>query len=323
MIAARMDLKQFEEEGYYVAEGLLDPVEDIQPVIDEYSELLDRLSNRWHSEGKLSATYEGLPFEQRLSRIAVETGGGYSRYFDISLPQANIRSDTPMHHGPAVFSLLGNPKLLDAVEQFIGPEIYSNPVQHVRIKPPERLFSEEEQLGNELVARTPWHQDQGVIREEADDSQILTAWVAMSDAPVERGCLSVGPRSHLGELRKHCYASSVQPMGILDEQLPEDRRPVPMKAGDVLFLDKLTVHGAMPNVSDDLRWSFDLRYNPTGQDTGRPWFPGFVARSRANPDSKLKDAVVWAEMWREARSQLARMEAPRFNRWDPNDPMCA
>ena len=322
MTVAKIDLEQFEEEGYYVAEGLLDPAEDIQPVIDEYSELLSGLANRWHSEGRLSATYEDLPFGKRLSQVARETGAGYSRHFDISLPQANIRSDTPMHHGPAVFSLLGNQRLLDAVEQFIGPEIYSNPVQHVRIKPPERLFSEEDQVSNELVARTPWHQDQGVIREEADTSQILTVWVAMSDAPVERGCLSVGPRSHRGDLRKHCY-TSVRRMGILDEQLPEDRRPVPMKAGDVLFLDKLTVHGALPNVSDDLRWSFDLRYNPTGQETGRRWFPGYVVRSRTSPDLELKDAEVWAEMWREARSRLARMETPRFNRWDANDPMCA
>lgn len=322
MSVAKMDIEQFQEEGYFVAEGLLDPEEDIRPVIDEYSELLDGLVKWWHSEGVLSDTYDDLPFGKRLAQVARETGGGYSRYFDISLPQANIQGDTPMHHGPAVFDLLNSPKLLGVVEQFIGPEIYSNPVQHVRIKPPERLFSEDEQVSNELVARTPWHQDQGVILEEADGSHILTAWVAMSDAPVERGRLSVAPRSHKGELRTHCY-TSVKRMGILDKLLPDDRFAVPMKAGDVLFLDKLTIHGALPNVSDDLRWSFDLRYNPIGQDTGRRWFPGYVARSRANPESELRDPEAWAEMWREARSRLTRMENPRFNRWDPNDPMCA
>ena len=47
-------------------------------------------------------------------------------------------TETPMHHGPAVFELLTNPKLLDTVEELVGPEIYSNPVQHVRIKPQQK-----------------------------------------------------------------------------------------------------------------------------------------------------------------------------------------
>ena len=45
--------------------------------------------------------------------------------------------DTPFWTGPAVFALLRNQAILDAVESLIGPEIYANPVQHVRIKPPE------------------------------------------------------------------------------------------------------------------------------------------------------------------------------------------
>ena len=32
--------------------------------------------------------------------------------------------------------MVTNPRLLDIVEQLIGPEITSNPIQHVRIKPP-------------------------------------------------------------------------------------------------------------------------------------------------------------------------------------------
>ena len=57
-----------------------------------------------------------------------------------------------------------------------------------------------------------------------------------------------------------------------------------MKKGDVLFMDRLTMHASLPNVSDEIRWSFDLRYNRTGDATGRSWFPGFVARSRSNPE---------------------------------------
>lgn len=42
-----------------------------------------------------------------------------------------------------------------------------------------------------------------------------------------------------------------------------------MKRGDVLFMHRRTCHSSLPNVSEQVRISFDLRYNPTG----RPLFP--------------------------------------------------
>ena len=99
--------------------------------------------------------------------------------------------------------------------------------------------------------------------------------------------------------------------------------PLPMMPGDVIFMDRLTCHGSLPNNSDQVRISFDLRYNAVGESTGREVFPGFVARSRANPASVLKDPVVWNEMWVEARAKLAREEDRPFNRWVAGDPACA
>jgi len=40
-----------------------------------------------------------------------------------------VGEDTPIHLSEAVFNFLRNPRLLDAVETLIGPEIYSNPIQ--------------------------------------------------------------------------------------------------------------------------------------------------------------------------------------------------
>ena len=70
-----------------------------------------------------------------------------------------------MHRGPAVFNLLRSPRLLNGVEHFIGPEVYSNPIQHVRIKVPERLVPTENQ--NDMNSRTPWHQDASTVTAEA------------------------------------------------------------------------------------------------------------------------------------------------------------
>ena len=52
-----------------------------------------------------------------------------------------------------------------------------------------------------------------------------------------------------------------------------------MEPGDVLFLNKLTMHASLPNLSEDVRWSVDVRYQPTGEPTGRPLVPG-LCRSK-------------------------------------------
>ena len=69
----------------------------------------------------------------------------------------------------------------------------------------------------------------------------------------------------------------------------------------------------------------DLRYNPTGQPTGRPEFPGFVARSRRDPETELRDPTVWKQLWMDTR---ARMSAHpdmigEFYRWKEGAPGCA
>ena len=76
-------------------------------------------------------------------------------------------------------------------------------------------------------------------------------------------------------------------------------------------------------MSNEVRISFDIRYNPVGQPTGRGVFPGFVARSASSPDSELHDAAIWHEMWKDTRDSLARGEQSSFNRWDADDPSCA
>ena len=312
---------KLDEQGFVVVESVLDFADDIQPVIDEYSQLLDTIARQLHQDGALSSSYDDLPFGDRLTAVLSETGGAAYQSLEISLPQKNITRHTPIHSGPAVFHLLRNPRILDVVEELIGPEVYSNPVQHVRIKPPQRLLPEEKQK-NGLMGQVIWHQDQGTVREEADDSTMLTVWIPITDATEENGCLVVVPGSHRDGLSLHCD----HPSGaheIPDALIGSIRRPLPMRAGDVLFMHKQTMHSSLPNVSDGIRWSFDLRYTPIGEPTGRPWFPGFVARSRSNPDSELRNADAWAESWREARDGLAEQETPEFQRWDSDDPLCA
>ncbi|MDQ3856524.1 MAG: phytanoyl-CoA dioxygenase family protein [Chloroflexota bacterium] len=309
-------LDHFHECGFVVIEGLLDPILDLQPLIDDYSALLDDLARRWYAERLLPCTHDHLPFEQRFLEVIGEYRRPYTQYFDISLPLGRTTAQTPIHLSKAVFDLLRNVRLLDAVETIIGPEILSNPIQHVRIKLPERLLSNDQQEG--LATKTGWHQDQGVALPEADASEILTVWVAVTDATEENGCLCVVPGSHRAGLITHCRDKQIP-----DALVGEGSVSLPMERGSVLLMHRRTQHASLPNRSDGIRWSFDLRYQPIGQPTGRPMFPGFIARSRRDPTRVLDDDRTWANLWYEARCRLSQGETPEFSRWTGADPVCA
>ena len=196
-------LDHFASEGYVVVKGVLDPVTTLDPVIDEYATVLDSLADALYAQGEITSRYEELEFGDRYIQICVETGRVHSQYFDFSLPFQNVQPDTPFWAGPAVFRAFTDPNLLDVVESLIGPEIYSNPVQHVRIKPPERYLPKN-QFGNAILGATQWHQDHGVVTEEADDTQMLTVWFSLQDTPIEKGPLMVAPGSHKSGLLPHC-----------------------------------------------------------------------------------------------------------------------
>jgi hypothetical protein len=314
-------LQQFDREGYLVVEDVLDPVKDIQPLFAEYSAVLDGIVDDLIAEGALHARYDKLPFGDRLIQVCLESGRVFSSQFDISLPQRGVKYDSPIHVGPAAFRLLTSPRLLDVVESVVGPEVYSNPVQHIRTKLPPKVF-EHGAKANGLVSKVEWHQDNGVVLPEADEATILTVWLALTDATVENGCMQVIPGSHREGLKDHC---PVDQLRIPDVLLPLERaKPLPMRAGSALLMNQRTIHSSMDNVTDDqVRISFDLRYQPVGQPTGRPTFPGFVARSQAHPEQVLRDPAAWACLWLDTREALARRDDPTYNRWSADAPVCA
>jgi len=313
-------VEQFRREGYLLAENLLNPEEDIDPLIEEYTGVLNNLASELFARGEISSTYADLPFSQRLIEIYKQSGKVHAQYFDFSLHGASVTDETPFWVGPAVFNMIRNERLLDAVESIIGPEIYSNPVQHVRLKPPEHLTPKDAE-GRVQLGKTPVHQDNGVVLPEADQTEMLTVWFPLWDATVENGCLVVWPHSHRQGLLDHC--PRFDGLTVPGQLLQGEAQSMPMKRGDVLFLTKLTLHASLSNNSDSVRWSFDLRYNPIGQPTGRGYFPGFIARSRQNPEAELRDPMEWARLWYECRHKLAMEGAGPFNRWSADSPVCA
>ncbi|MCY3781327.1 MAG: phytanoyl-CoA dioxygenase family protein [Chloroflexi bacterium] len=302
--------------GYAIVEGVLDS-DAIQEIAADYEQLLDRLALEWHAQGRISSAFDGLPFAERLTTVISDSNEDLFQHFDITLPNDTVTPETPFHVSRATYDFLRNEALLDKVEEVIGGEILSNPIQHVRIKPPQHRV---ESLSSNLLKATGWHQDRGVAREVADDSGMLTVWIAVTDATLENGCLKVAPYSHLNGLAVHCMLDHLR---IPDQLLSGEPLPLPIKAGDAIFMHSDTQHGSLPNVSDTIRWSFDLRYQPIGLPTGRDEFPSLVVRSRENP-AQVGDYESWREAWYSARDYLAGVDdRESTNRWDGTAIECA
>ena len=102
---------KFDECGYVVVRGLLDPAVDLQPVIDEYAGVLDRLATEWYERGKLSSDFAELPFEARLTAVVAETGDRIYDHFRIFFnPPSATTADSPIHNG-----MLGKQRMISMV----------------------------------------------------------------------------------------------------------------------------------------------------------------------------------------------------------------
>ena len=304
---------QFETDGYLVVEDVLPP-DLLDRIRGEYAALLDGLYDGWQAEGRVPRS-DGDFFDKLLTSYAA--GCDWFQPMDISLPGDRIRADTPFHFGPAVFDMVTHEPLLDIVEQLIGPEITSNPIQHVRLKPPVPDLADDEIRAH--IAATDWHQDRAVAHEDGDRTNMVTVWLAITDATTENGCLQVIPGKP--RMLPHCPKRQT---AIADGYLDLDKAiPLPVKAGGVVIFHPLTPHASLDNRSDRFRWSFDIRYNVTGQPTGRAHFPHFVARSHKDPASVLTNWQDWRDLWIEARQRLAPEPHIPIHRWQADSPACA
>lgn len=148
--------------------------------------------------------------------------------------------------------LVHHPRVLDAVQDVIGPDIL---VYH------STLFLKE--------AHTPayvrWHQDSTYFYLEPHEH--VTAWVALSDATVEAGCMRALPGSHRWGAFEH--DDKPEPMnmirrgqGISDRFDHETGSFMPVLAGQMSLHHTDLVHASGANNSSDRRIGFAISYIP-------------------------------------------------------------
>ena len=317
MILNSDQINKFETEGYLVVPDLM-PANICEQVNTEYTDLLNGLYEGWFAEGLVQTPGEELDFWGKLLST-YQAGCDYFQPIDISLLGDRITADTPFHIGPAVFNMLTAVPSLDVVEQLIGPELTNNPIQHVRLKPPAAKLDLAEARAH--ITATDWHQDSAVALEEADQTYMVTVWLTITDATVENGCLQVQPQTSGQAILPHCAGTQT---GIADGFLNEASAvSLPIKAGGVVLFYPLTPHASLTNITDGFHWSFDIRFNATGQPTGRPHFPDFVVGSRPHPETELSDWRVCKAQWEEARARLVAIPHIDIHRWSADTPFCA
>jgi phytanoyl-CoA hydroxylase len=102
-------------------------------------------------------------------------------------------------------------------------------------------------------AATEFHQD-APYWPHAHCRHALSAWIALVDVPVERGCMTFIPRSHRRQgLRAQDLTDSKDLFRVAPELQWDERVTIPLRAGDCTFHNAYLAHTATPNMTDDPR----------------------------------------------------------------------
>ncbi len=275
-------IQQFHDDGCLIVRDLL-PREALQPLIDELVQKVDDLANEAVRQGLLDAanTFEDTPFETRLALVSDACSERNWLWRQVHGKQQKTAG---------MFTLRTWAALLDVVESLIGPEILAHPQTVLRVKLPDQ---------EETVV--PWHQDLAYLKpEEAGDTLVVNFWVPLVRATAANGCMQVMCGSHRFGLLPHNYRISIY-KGVADANLPPcETVTCEVNAGDVLMTMERLLHRSIPNTSNTVRWSVDTRYSRIGLPTGRENVPGFVARSRKNPECVARSHHDWIRLLTEA-----------------------
>ena len=149
--------------------------------------------------------------------------------------------------------LVHHPKVLDAVEDVIGPDILCWTTN----------FFIKEKRSPGFVS---WHQDSTYWGLEPDD--VVTAWVAFTDVTPENGYMQVIPGSHKVDQLPHVDTFHKDNLLSRGQEISVevDRSKaigLAMSAGEMSLHHIKLVHGSDANRSSDRRIGLSIRYIPT------------------------------------------------------------
>lgn len=151
---------------------------------------------------------------------------------------------------PSFDALIRHPRLIEAASQVLGPDlmVWSG-----------GLFLKEPNTSNYVS----WHQD--LTYWGLDDVQELTAWLALSPATIESGCMRFVPGSHMRRLVPHVDSFADDNLlsrgqEIAVEVNESDAVDVILQPGQASLHHGHLFHASGPNRTDDRRIGAAIRY---------------------------------------------------------------
>jgi chlorinating enzyme len=164
--------------------------------------------------------------------------------------------DVPHFTDPWLFRYLNHPRVLDVIEDFIGPDIvlWSS---HFIAKP----------KGDGKAV--PWHTDGSYWGDRLQPMKVITLWLAVDESTIENGCMRVISGTHTEvarvadqyepvDLKKNVFNSRIKQEFIDESKLVD----LELQVGECHFHDAWTIHGSNPNFSSRRRCGYTMRYMP-------------------------------------------------------------
>jgi ectoine hydroxylase-related dioxygenase (phytanoyl-CoA dioxygenase family) len=205
----------FDENGYYVARGVFSSAQ-----VAALEEDFDRIVSQLQRSGEeINARWGG----EEMKRL----DGGQSAIFHTHNVQC---------YSARWLQAVMDPNFLDVAEAIIGPDII---LHHTK------LFQKPSEKGSPF----PMHQDWTYFPSIKDT--MIAGIIHVSRATDEMGCLRVYPGSHkLGRIEgTNGQADSEE----LAKYPIEGATPLEAEPGDVAFFHYFTLHGSLPNRSQEVR----------------------------------------------------------------------
>ena len=181
------------------------------------------------------------------------------------------RLDGPHLYFSWAWELSTHPRVLDCMEQLIGPNILLKST---------RLFYK----FGESASFVGWHQDG--ITEALQDAYVPAIWLGLTPATAENGCLRVVPRSHRLGLVPHedlPNPDNLTTQGATAQVAIQAPHDVVMQAGEMSLHHPLMLHASNPNRSAESRIGFSATYSTpalTASRTAVAWVRGDGPRDR-------------------------------------------
>jgi non-haem Fe2+, alpha-ketoglutarate-dependent halogenase len=201
--------------------------------------------------------YEDLGFYAPVRVLTAAEAGELRRKLETYEASGGAIQGAVRHKPHLLFTwlneLIRHPRILDAVQDIIGPDILCWGTS----------FFIKERRNPGYVS---WHQDSTYWG--LDPADVVTAWVALTDSTPANGAMRVVPGTH--KLDQVPHHDTFRPENLLSRgqeiMVDVDERDATMlqlEAGEMSLHHVRLIHGSDPNPSDQRRIGFAIRYIPT------------------------------------------------------------